>query len=187
MRSQTTAPVVQRPKGRESWSGLGKRVGRNPLLPSPSLLLPLLFSLRFIIYWYNSKYQSKGPIYILHLFAFNLQQLDFFNLFIFEKRKRDSGKRWKKCGMQDFRGKGEGMRDQKSPPPPPPDHEWCKQSLIERSPIQHWGHHTPEQKKCLTMLNVKFERSTRSSNISTVQHGVQTAPKMLHPITLNKV
>ena len=156
MRSQTTAPVVQRPKGRESWSGLGKRVARNPPLPSPSSLLPVLFSLRFIIYLYNSKYQSKGPIYILHLFAFNLQQLDFFNLCIFEKRK-------------------------------PPDHEWCKQRLIELSPIQHWGHRTPEQKKCLTMLSVKFERSTRSSNISTVQHGVQTAPKMLHPITLNKV
>ena len=95
--------------------------------PSPSSLLPLQFSLRFIIYWYNSKYQSKGPIYILHLFAFNLH-LDFFNLCIFEKRKRDSGKRWKKCGMQDFRGKGEGMRDQKSPPPPSSSRPWMMQT-----------------------------------------------------------
>ena len=32
--------------------------------------LPLLLSLRFVILRYNSKYQSKGQIYILHLFAF---------------------------------------------------------------------------------------------------------------------
>ena len=40
----------------------GKESGKKPSapLPSPSSLLSLLFSLRFIIYWYNSKYQSKG-------------------------------------------------------------------------------------------------------------------------------
>ena len=32
--------------------------------------LPLLFSLRFVILKYNSKYQSKGQTYILNLFAF---------------------------------------------------------------------------------------------------------------------
>ena len=36
--------------------------------------LPLLLSLRFVILRYNSKYQSKGQIYILHLFAFQKEQ-----------------------------------------------------------------------------------------------------------------
>ena len=36
--------------------------------------LPLLLSLRFVILRYNSKYQSKGQIYILHLFAFQKKQ-----------------------------------------------------------------------------------------------------------------
>ena len=27
--------------------------------------------------------------------------------------------------------------------------------------IQHWGYRRPEQKKCLTMLNAKFERSNK--------------------------
>ena len=70
----------------------------------------------------NRKGLSTSYIYSLW------QQLDFFYLYIFKKKggvRESHG--WKKCGRRDFRGKGA--------------------SLIERSPIQHWGHRTPEQKK----------------------------------------
>ena len=43
--------------------------GINPSLLSPSSFLPL-FPLPLFMLSYNSKYQSKGPIYILHLLAF---------------------------------------------------------------------------------------------------------------------
>ena len=47
----------------------GEERGKKPVhLPLGFFLS--CFSLRFIILRYNSKYQSKGPIYILHLFAF---------------------------------------------------------------------------------------------------------------------
>ena len=129
---------------------------REETLPSPSSLLPLLFSLRFIILRYNSKYQSKGPIYVLHSFAFAAIRL--FELVYFREKKgiRDSDEKSAGC-QADFRGNAGSAPT----PPSPPDHEWSKRSLIERSPIQHWGHRTPEQKKCLTMLNVKFERSNQ--------------------------
>ena len=74
----------------------------------------------------EAKCKSKGPIYILHLFA--LAAIGLFLLYIFNKKggvRESHG--WKKCGRRDFRRK--------------------KASLIERSPIQHWGHRTPEQKK----------------------------------------
>ena len=71
--------------------------------------LPLLFSLRFVILKYNSKYQSKGRTYILNLFAFAKKKS--------KNKKRDSGKRWKKCGMPVFRGNGEEKRDQHPLPP----------------------------------------------------------------------
>ena len=55
----------------------------------------------------NSKYQWKGPKYILH-----------FNVFFGKKNGiRDSDE--KKFGIRDSRKKRAGMRDQGPPPPPP--------------------------------------------------------------------
>ena len=60
----------------------------------------------------NSKYQSKGSTYILHLLAF--VEIRLFNVFFWEK-KRYSGNWWKTWGMRDSREKGAGMRDQDPP------------------------------------------------------------------------
>ena len=84
-------------------------------LPSPLPLRFFLFSFPSassytgIIQNINRKGQSTSYTYWLLICT---KILDFFNLCMFEKRKRESGKRWKKWGMQDFRGKEEGMRDQ---------------------------------------------------------------------------
>ena len=84
---------------RGTW-GSTKRESSGVFSPisSPSLFLPL-FLLLFLILWYerlfrfcsglktcvNSKYQSKGSIFILHLLVFTLC-LVFFNLNILETR-----------------------------------------------------------------------------------------------------
>ena len=60
----------------------------------------------------NSKYQSKGSTYILHLLVF--VEIRLFNVFFWEK-KRYSGNWWKTWGMRDSREKGAGMRDQDPP------------------------------------------------------------------------
>ena len=91
--SQTTTPVVQWPK--EKWAG--KRSEGVP------------FSLRFIILRYNSKYQSKGPIYVLHLFAFAAIRL-FELVYLRAKKKKGFGKAMKK--VRDARLIFVGMRDQ---------------------------------------------------------------------------
>ena len=59
-----------------------------------NVLIELLANLR-----YQSKYQSTAYIYWF------LQQLVFLKVCILEKKK-DSGKRLKKCGMRNFREKG---------------------------------------------------------------------------------
>ena len=80
--------------------------------------LPLLLFLRFVILRYNSKYQSKGQIYILHLFSFQKKS---------KNKKRDSGKPIKRCGMPDFRRKRERMGDQ-HPSPPLLSRPWLMQT-----------------------------------------------------------
>ena len=65
----------------------------------------------------NSKRQSKGPIYTLHLLSF--VKIRPVNVFLWEKNRiRESDD--KLCGMRDSLEKGAGMRDQ-DPPPPLPD------------------------------------------------------------------
>ena len=61
------------------------------------------------------KYQSKGSTYISHLLAF--VEIRLSNVFFWEE-KRDSGERWKTCGMQDSHEKGAGMQDQEPPSRP---------------------------------------------------------------------
>ena len=60
----------------------------------------------------SAKYQSKGPIYILNLLAF--AEISLFWC-ISGKEKTVFGIVMKKCGMQDSREKGAGMRDQDLP------------------------------------------------------------------------
>ena len=57
----------------------------------------------------NSKYQSKGSTYILHLLAF--VEIRLFNVFFCQRKARFG----KPCGMRDYREKGAGMRDQDPP------------------------------------------------------------------------
>ena len=52
---------------------------------------------------YNSKYQTKGPIYILHLLAFEAIRL--FKFMYIERQKPGFGKAMMKCGRWDFREK----------------------------------------------------------------------------------
>ena len=62
----------------------------------------------------NSKRQSKGPIYTLHLLSF--VKIRPVNVFLWEKNRiRESDD--KLCGMRDSLEKGAGMRDQDPPPP----------------------------------------------------------------------
>ena len=58
------------------------------------------------------KMSIEISIYILHLLAF--AAIGLFKGMYFGEKKKDSGKRLKKCGMRDFREKGAGMRDQYS-------------------------------------------------------------------------
>ena len=65
--------------------------------------------------WYlksriNSKKIERAKLH-LPLISFCCNK-SFSNLLILETKKWDLGKRWKKCGMWDFREKGEGMQDQ---------------------------------------------------------------------------
>ena len=71
--------------------------------------LPLLFSLRFVILRYNSKYQSKGQTYILNLFAFAF-------CFFF-------GKAMRKVRDARFSWKRRGKAGSAPTPPSPRDHE----------------------------------------------------------------
>ena len=74
----------------------------------------------------NSKHQSKGPIYTLHLLSFvKIRPLN--NVFFWEKNRiRESDD--KLCGMRDSLEKGAGMGDQ-DPPPLPDPRETAEQFL----------------------------------------------------------
>ena len=74
--------------------------------------LPLLLSLHFVILRYNSKYQSKGQIYILHLFAFQKKKK--------KKTKNGIGESDEKsAGCQIFVGKESECGISKPSPPLP--------------------------------------------------------------------
>ena len=78
--------------------------------------LPLLLSLHFVILRYNSKYQSKGQIYILHLFAFQKKKKT--------KQKTGLGKAMKKVRDARFSWEKRANAGSASPPhPSPPDHD----------------------------------------------------------------
>ena len=77
--------------------------------------LPLLFSLRFVILKYNSKYQSKGRTYILNLFAFAKKKK--------QKQKTGFGKAMKKVRDASFSRKWRGKAGSAPTLPSPPDHE----------------------------------------------------------------
>lgn len=68
--------------------------------------------------WYlnsriNSKQIERAKLHLL-LISF-CSNKSFSNLLILETKIWDLGKRWKKCGMWDFREKGERVRDQDGP------------------------------------------------------------------------
>ena len=64
----------------------------------------------------NSKYQSKGPIYILHLLAF--VEIRLSNIFSWERKTGFGIVMEKQCGMRESRENGAGMRDQDPPSRP---------------------------------------------------------------------
>ena len=112
---------------------LGNQPNESPVVSSVLSRLPLflpLFLLLFFILWYerefrfcnglktcvNSKYQSKGLIFILHLLAFTLW-LVFFIFNILETRDGICENDEREWGMLDFRENGAGMCNQPNPVP----------------------------------------------------------------------